>query len=134
MGAGSRLGLRAAQIQSGQYHFKHGAGFLKNLIIPEADDLKSASFYFMAATLVVGTAFLVLASVELDYKFSVEASEIGDVASDDNLPAKSMAVELTAPQVLPQMTLRISGLGSQNPAVFLCDGITHWMFFTACLR
>ena len=88
----------------------------------------------MAATLVVGTAFLVLASVELDYKFSVEASEIGDVASDDNLPAKSMAVELTAPQVLPQMTLRISGLGSQNPAVFLCDGITHWMFFTACLR
>ena len=64
---------------------------MKNLIIPEADDLKSASFHFMAATLVVGTAFLVLASVELDYKFSVEASEIGDVASDDNLPAKSMA-------------------------------------------
>ena len=85
-------------------------GFRENLVIPEPKHRKALRFNFTVTTFVRHGTLLVLATVNFNYEFRFDTSEVGNITANRYLPAESMASELLAPQILPKVALGIRGL------------------------
>ena len=96
-----------------------------NVAIPESQHAKSSCFNLAIPARILVLLLLVLAAVQFDNELRLQASEIGDVGADRDLPAKSKPTELTPPQKAPQMTLGVGDLMSQPACSLLCNGIAH---------
>jgi len=98
----------------GETHFQdshdllqHCLSFPKNLVVPEAEHLKSFSFDSNVATLVVTSAFLMLSPIEFDGKLRFQTCEVGDESGNRHLSPEPVARELSASKIPPKVSLRI---------------------------
>jgi len=60
----------------GHDRFNDGFGFLKNLIIPEAENAKTGGFKCQCSGLIVCQGFRVLPAIQFDDELCVERNEI----------------------------------------------------------
>ena len=79
---------------------------LQYLIVPEAQDVKTASFEDRGALRVVVLLVRVPAAIQFDDQLGIDAHEIGDVAVDWELAAELEAVEVASPKAAPELALR----------------------------
>jgi len=62
--------------------------------------------------LIVQSTFLMLTAIEFDHEFGLNACKISDIAGNWDLSAKAKSGESASSQMVPEMTLRISGFVS----------------------
>ena len=86
---------------------QHCLSFLKNLVVPETEHLKSFSFDSNVAALVVTSAFLMLSPIEFNGKLRLQACEVGDESGNRHLPPEPVPRELSAPKIPPKVALSI---------------------------
>ena len=94
--------------------FQHCLSFPEYLIIPEAQYTKTLGLHLAISILVVTDAFLMLSPIEFNGKLRLQACEVGDESGNRHLPPEPVARELSAPKMLPEVSLRICGLVAQT--------------------
>jgi hypothetical protein len=86
---------------------QHCLSFPKNLIVPEAEHLKSLSFDSNVAALVITSAVLMLSPIEFNGKLRFQTCEVGDESGNRHLSPEPVARELPAAQIPPKVALSI---------------------------
>lgn len=76
--------------------FHHGLRFLKNLIIPKAQNPKACSLQLSGSSHIFGDSLRMLSTIKFNDQFCFERNEIKDVAIKRMLPAKLRAQLLAA--------------------------------------
>ena len=76
-------------------------------MIPKSQHAKAIPLQLRRAISMVPPPHIMLAAIQLDNQFLLEADEINGVCSDRRLPAKLPAAELAKANALPQMPLGI---------------------------
>jgi len=85
-----------------QDHFEHAVDILEDIVIPESKHLESSLAQAFVTVVIVSDSVGMLAAVEFDDEFLLEASEVKDVVPVGVLPAELGAGQLATAQVLPE--------------------------------
>ncbi len=81
--------------------------FLKNLIVPESENIKSSRPQFLRAIFFIPCLLPMLPSVRLDYQFVFQADKVEDIIAKRMLMAELKTRNLSAPENFPQSLFRI---------------------------
>ena len=84
---------------------KHRLRPQQHIVIPESQDTISIDSQLPGSLLIVVMMIEMLATIQLDHYRRFDASEVGDVPGDRQLPPELEAAQLTATQELPQFAL-----------------------------
>ena len=108
-----------ARLQRSHDLLQHGLRFHKYLVVPEAQNAKSLRLNQAVTLLVVAAVLRVLSPIELDGKLRLKAGEVGDESRNRNLSSEPVARKLSAPKILPKVSLSIRRLLAQT----MCPGL-----------
>jgi hypothetical protein len=97
---------------------QHDLGLQQDLVVPEAQHPIPLLLEESTASLVVALLIQVLAAIDLDHEFLLQADEIDNVGTDDVLPTELVPEHLSATQIGPQMALGPGGIVSELSTVF----------------
>jgi len=79
------------------YDFEHGLSPTKHIVVPESQDLETATFEHCISTFIVRSGALVLASVDFDNQHVFQTNEVDDVAVKRILAAKAARAKILLP-------------------------------------
>ena len=100
---GGLSGRLRKPLQGRRYYPNHTIYVLQHIVLPEAQDQKAFTFEPCGSFLISGSiaGVCVLATIELDDEFWVEARKIDDVLAQRHLASQAMTIELTVSKSPP---------------------------------
>ena len=98
---------------------QHCLRFHKYLVVPEPQNAKSLRLNQAVALPIVPDVLRVLSPIELNDKLRLQAGEVSDESRHRHLSPEPVARKLSAPKMLPKMSLGVRRLLAQTT----CPGL-----------
>jgi hypothetical protein len=106
-------------VERTKYSVENRFRVVKYLVVPKSQHSEPFCSQLQITLAVIWLALCVLSAIELDYQLRLETGEIRDEARNGHLPPEPIAVDASAPQPKPQVTLGIRRLSSQCACTLL---------------
>ncbi len=106
-------------------HSQYLAGLIKDLVIPETQNLESSRLQPSITHSVFVTAFSMLPTVQFDNNPAFEANKIHDIWAQRLLSPEFETFDMTSAEIAPQILLGIGDIVSEIARALSCIELRH---------